>query len=80
MTTDGSDDQQKSHIDATKNGYREDKNIPAGRPGSDVDMAQAVVSIACNQCASAPDRRPLTRADMNGQTVFVDGGYMLGNP
>jgi len=65
MTTDGSDDQQKSHIDGR--GYREEKNIPAGRPGSDVDMAQAVVSIACNQY-------------MNGQTVFVDGGYMLGNP
>lgn len=29
---------QKSHIDAK--GFREDKNIPAGRPGRDEDMAQ----------------------------------------
>jgi len=65
MTAKESGDDQKSHIDAK--GYREDKNIPAGRPGRDEDMAQAVLSLACNQY-------------MQGQTVVVDGGYLMGNP
>lgn len=33
MTADESDDKQKSHIDS--DGYREKKQIPAGRPGKD---------------------------------------------
>ena len=57
MTSDGSDEQQKSHIDPK--GYREDKNIPAGRPGKDEDMAQLALMLAVNQY-------------MSGETVRVE--------
>ncbi len=60
MTTEGSDDYQKSHIPAEK--YKE--KVPAGRPGRDVDMAQAVLMFAANQY-------------LNGQTMAVDGGYLI---
>jgi hypothetical protein len=46
MTASDSDASNKSKIDAS--GYREEKGIPAGRPGRDVDMAQAVLMLACN--------------------------------
>ncbi|KAJ5782384.1 Short chain dehydrogenase/reductase family [Penicillium paradoxum] len=42
--------------------YRE--KVPAARPGKDEDMAGAVLFAACNQY-------------LNGQTVVVDGGYVL---
>ncbi|KAI0317410.1 hypothetical protein OF83DRAFT_1172010 [Amylostereum chailletii] len=48
-------------------GFREEKQIPAGRPGRDRDMAQAVLHFAVNQY-------------VNGQTIAVDGGFLLGNP
>jgi len=38
--------------------------VPAHRPGKDEDMAGAVLFAACNQY-------------LNGQTVAVDGGYIL---
>lgn len=60
MTTDGSSGDQKSHIEREK--YAE--KVPAGRPGKDDDMAQAVLFFAANQY-------------LNGQTVAVDGGYTL---
>jgi len=60
MTTDGSGDDQKSHIPAEK--YQD--KVPAGRPGRDQDMAQAVLFFAANQY-------------LNGQIVAVDGGYTL---
>ncbi|KAI1658743.1 hypothetical protein F4813DRAFT_356139 [Daldinia decipiens] len=60
MTTDGSNQGQKSHIDKEK--Y--ESKVPAGRPGKDDDMAQAVLFFAANQY-------------LNGQTVVVDGGYTL---
>lgn len=60
MTADESDEYQKSHIDAEK--YK--GKVPAGRPGRDIDMAQAVLALAANQY-------------IDGQTVVVDGGYTL---
>lgn len=63
MTSEGSNDENKSHIDSE--GYREKKLIPAGRPGKEEDMAQAILMLAVNNY-------------INGQTVVVDGGYLLG--
>lgn len=60
MTTDGSKEDQKSHIEREK--Y--ESKVPAGRPGKDEDMAQAVLFFATNQY-------------LNGQTLAVDGGYTL---
>ncbi|KAI6080917.1 NAD(P)-binding protein [Hypoxylon rubiginosum] len=45
MTTDGSNQDQKSHIEREK--YAE--KVPAGRPGKDEDMAQTVLFFAVNQ-------------------------------
>ncbi|THH11082.1 hypothetical protein EW146_g8168 [Bondarzewia mesenterica] len=47
--TRGSDDANKSEIEWS--GFGEKKGIPAGRPGRDVDMAQAILMLACNQYA-----------------------------
>jgi NAD(P)-dependent dehydrogenase (short-subunit alcohol dehydrogenase family) len=41
-----------------------ENKVPAKRPGKDEDMASAVLFTATNQY-------------MNGQTVVVDGGYVL---
>jgi len=60
MTAQESDDRQKSHIPREK--YQD--KVPAGRPGEDRDMANAVLFTASNQY-------------LNGQTVTVDGGYVL---
>lgn len=60
MTTEGSDEKQKSAIPKEK--YEE--KVPAGRPGKDEDMGSAVLFTTCNQY-------------VNGQTVVVDGGYVL---
>lgn len=60
MTTEGSNEDQKSYIDREK--YA--KKVPAGRPGKDDDMAQAVLFFAVNQY-------------LNGQTLAVDGGYTI---
>lgn len=60
MAADGSNEDQKSHIPKEK--YAD--KVPAGRPGKDEDMAQAVLFFATNQY-------------LNGQTVVVDGGYTL---
>jgi NAD(P)-dependent dehydrogenase (short-subunit alcohol dehydrogenase family) len=40
------------------------EKVPARRPGKDEDMAGAVLFVATNQY-------------LNGQTVAVDGGYIL---
>jgi len=40
------------------------EKVPAHRPGNDKDMAGAILFAACNQY-------------LNGQTVAVDGGYLL---
>lgn len=45
MTTEGSDEDQKSHIPREK--YAE--KVPAARPGKDEDMAQSVLYFATNQ-------------------------------
>ena len=60
MTTDGSDEKQKSKIPKEKF----EGKIPAGRPGKDEDMASAVLFTVSNQY-------------VNGQTIVVDGGYLL---
>jgi NAD(P)-dependent dehydrogenase (short-subunit alcohol dehydrogenase family) len=41
-----------------------EQKVPAGRPGKDEDMASAVLFTATNQY-------------LNGQTIVVDGGYVL---
>ncbi|KAJ3867704.1 hypothetical protein EV359DRAFT_78297 [Lentinula novae-zelandiae] len=51
----------------TGDNYGERKGIPAGRPGMDEDIAQAVLMLACNQYAY-------------GQTIAIDGGYLLHHP
>ncbi|KAE9393661.1 NAD(P)-binding protein [Gymnopus androsaceus JB14] len=61
-----SDEMNKSSI-LTGEDYGEKKGIPTGRPGEDEDMAQAVVMLACNQYAY-------------GQTIAVEGGYLLEHP
>lgn len=45
-----SDESNKSKI-PTGDDYGEKKGVPAGRPGNDKDMAQAVLMLACNQYA-----------------------------
>ncbi|KAL2689235.1 hypothetical protein Neosp_003287 [[Neocosmospora] mangrovei] len=60
MTTEGSDEAQKSKIPREK--Y--EAKVPAGRPGKDEDMAQAVLFFATNQY-------------LVGQTLAVDGGYTI---
>ncbi|KAH8107429.1 NAD-binding protein [Phellopilus nigrolimitatus] len=66
MTTEGSDETNKSRI-PTGNDFGAKKGIPAGRPGRDEDMAQAVLMLACNEYAY-------------GQTLAVEGGYLLEHP
>ncbi|KAF8827792.1 hypothetical protein HHX47_DHR4000128 [Lentinula edodes] len=66
MTTQESDEANKSEI-PTGDDYGEKKGIPAGRPGRDEDIAQAVLMLACNQYAY-------------GQTIAIDGGYLLHHP
>ncbi|KAJ5166717.1 uncharacterized protein N7482_005498 [Penicillium canariense] len=60
MTTEGSDEMQKSFIPKEK--YEE--KVPASRPGKEEDMGNAVLFAVSNQY-------------LNGQTVVVDGGYVL---
>ncbi|KAH6628793.1 hypothetical protein F5144DRAFT_494517 [Chaetomium tenue] len=60
MTAGESDEFQKSHIEKEK--YEE--KVPAGRPGRDIDMAQGVLGLVCNQY-------------IDGHTLVVDGGYVL---
>ncbi|KAH7916293.1 NAD(P)-binding protein [Hygrophoropsis aurantiaca] len=66
MAEGSSDAANKSEI-AAEYDYGEKKGIPAGRPGRDEDMAQAVLMLACNQY-------------IYGQTLVVDGGYLLDHP
>ena len=60
MTTGESDANQKSHI--PKEDF--EGKVPAARPGTDRDMAQATLFCAANQY-------------LNGETITVDGGYVL---
>ncbi|KAJ5105437.1 hypothetical protein NUU61_002784 [Penicillium alfredii] len=60
MTTEGSDEKQKSNIPKEKF----EGKVPAGRPGKDEDMAGAILFTTSNQY-------------LNGQTIVVDGGYLL---
>ncbi|KAH7931342.1 NAD(P)-binding protein [Leucogyrophana mollusca] len=66
MTAGESDEVNKSQIPAGDD-YGKKKGIPAGRPGRDEDMAQAALMLACNQYAY-------------GQTLAIDGGYLLEHP
>ncbi|KAL2150114.1 hypothetical protein VTH82DRAFT_7790 [Thermothelomyces myriococcoides] len=60
MTAGESDTHQKSHLE--KSAY--EGKVPANRPGRDIDMAQAVLALVCNQY-------------IHGHTLVVDGGYTL---
>jgi len=59
MTSKESQENQKSELPKDKKG-----ELPAGRPGNDRDMANAILFAATNQY-------------LNGQIVAVDGGYLL---
>ena len=61
MTANESDDNQKSHLPDEK--IEEKGHVPAGRAGSDEEMAQAVLFLTKN-------------AYVNGQIVTVDGGVL----
>lgn len=50
MTTKDSDESNKSTI-PTGEDYGKKKGVPAGRPGNEKDIAQAVLMLACNQYA-----------------------------
>jgi len=65
MTTQESGSDQKSHIPAE--GFGQKKGIPADRPGKDDDIAQLVLTLACDTY-------------INGQNVHVDGGFLLAHP
>jgi NAD(P)-dependent dehydrogenase (short-subunit alcohol dehydrogenase family) len=60
MTTSESGEEQKSHI--PKENF--EGKVPANRPGSERDIASAVIFVATNQY-------------LNGQAVGVDGWYFL---
>ncbi|GJE89565.1 NAD(P)-dependent dehydrogenase [Phanerochaete sordida] len=66
MTTDGKDGQNKSVIEGGEE-YGRRNGIPANRAGSERDMAQTALYIACNQY-------------LWGQTIPVEGGWLLKNP
>ncbi|KIJ69913.1 hypothetical protein HYDPIDRAFT_77810 [Hydnomerulius pinastri MD-312] len=66
MTSGSSDERNKSRIPAEE-GWGAKKGVPAGRPGRDEDVAQVALMLACNQYAY-------------GQTVVIDGGYLLEHP
>lgn len=66
MTTSGSDETQKSQIPVGDD-FGAQKGIPAGRPGREEDLAQVAIAIACNEY-------------MYGETVAVEGGWLLENP
>jgi len=48
-------------------GFRDEKGIPAGRPGRNQDMAQAILHLAANQYA-------------NVQVLALDGGFLMTHP
>lgn len=62
MTRGSSDDANKSQWKVDNFGDKMD--VPAGRPGSEEDMAQCVLPLACCQY-------------LNAQTIVVDGGWLL---
>ncbi|KAM0251925.1 hypothetical protein ACHAQJ_007940 [Trichoderma viride] len=63
MTTEGSDEGQKSQLDKSK--Y--EGKIPANRPGKDEDMAQAVLFLAGNQFVNGQ------RVVVDGGHTLVEG-------
>ncbi|KAI9850089.1 MAG: hypothetical protein M1838_006101 [Thelocarpon superellum] len=65
MTTKESDEKQKSHLPKEK--VQEKGHVPAGRAGSDQEMAQAVIFLARNMY-------------VNGEIIAVDGGALLKVP
>ncbi|KAI0722281.1 NAD(P)-binding protein [Cerioporus squamosus] len=66
MTVGESDEKNKSAMEVPPD-YGEKKGIPAGRPGREEDMAQLALFLACNEYAY-------------GQTVAIEGGYLLEHP
>lgn len=61
MTTKESDESQKSHMPHEK--VQEKGHVPAQRPGSDEEMAQAVIFLTKNLY-------------VNGEIIAVDGGVL----
>lgn len=66
MTTGGKSEEEsgKSQKFMAKEGWQDEKGVPAGRPGSDEDMAMTVLFLAKN-------------GYVNGEVVVVDGGVLL---
>ena len=61
MTMKGSDEDNKSRMPAEK--VQEKGHVPAQRPGSDEEMAQAVIFLTKNMY-------------VNGEVIAVDGGTL----
>ena len=61
MTMKESDDSNKTHMPAEK--VQEKGHVPANRPGSDEEMAQAVIFLCKNMY-------------VNGELIAVDGGAL----
>ena len=61
MTAKSSDERQKSHLPDEK--VQEKGHVPAGKPGSDEEMAQTVLFLAKNTY-------------VNGEVIAVDGGTL----
>ena len=61
MTMKESDDKQKTHMPHEK--VQEKGHVPAQRPGSDEEMAQAVIFLTKNMY-------------VNGEIIAVDGGVL----
>lgn len=65
MTTKESDSDQKSHLPQEK--IQEKGHVPAGRAGSDEEMAQAIIFLTKNKY-------------VNGEVLAVDGGVLTQIP
>lgn len=61
MTMNESDESNKTHMPAEK--VQEKGHVPANRPGSDEEMAQAVIFLCKNMY-------------VNGELIAVDGGVL----
>jgi NAD(P)-dependent dehydrogenase (short-subunit alcohol dehydrogenase family) len=64
MTTDESDEKNKSQIPAGDD-YGKKKGIPAGRAGGEADMAQAALYLGCNQYAYNSVRMSLSQTHIH---------------
>ena len=77
MTAKESDERQKSHLPDEK--IQEKGHVPAGRAGSDEEMAQAVVRVLLRRFIVLTSLQIFLarNAYVNGEVIAVDGGTLL---